>query len=293
MSKNIRIIPRLDIKGPNLVKGIHLEGLRVLGKPETFARYYYESGADELIYIDIVASLYNRNSLHEIVLKTAKEIFIPLTVGGGLRTINDIESVLKAGADKIALNTAAIRNPDIIREVVRKFGSSTIVISIEAIKQPDGTYLAYTDNGREYAGVEVLKWAKQVEQLGAGEILLTSVDREGTGLGYDITLTRMVADAVSIPVIASGGAGCMDDIKEVIIDGKADAVSIASMLHYDFIKKHPVKRELFMEEGNIEYLQSGRSFSKIKTVHLLKIKPFLLKHDITCRYSSSYETVNV
>ena len=181
MAKNIRVIPRLDIKGPNLVKGIHLEGLRVLGKPEQFARYYYETGADELIYMDIVASLYNRNSLHDIISKTAREIFIPLTVGGGLRTVEDIRNVLKAGADKVSLNTAAIKNPQIIAEASRKFGSSTILISIEAIKQPDGRYLAYTDNGREYTGMEVLDWAKRVETLGAGEIMLTSVDREGTG----------------------------------------------------------------------------------------------------------------
>src|SRR3989338_7010492 len=194
-NKNIRIIPRLDVKGPNLVKGIHLEGLRVLGRPEEFAAQYYLEGADELMYMDVVASLYNRNSLHDIIAKAAKKIFIPLTVGGGLRTIEDIRGVLRAGADKVSLNTAAIKNPEIISEASRKFGSSTIVISIEAIRQPDGRYLAYTDNGREYTGVEVLEWAKRVETLGAGEIMLTSVDKEGTGSGYDIELTRMVADA--------------------------------------------------------------------------------------------------
>ena len=154
--KSVRIIPKLDIKGPNLVKGIHLEGLRVLGKPEDFAKHYYEKGADELIYMDVVASLYGRNSLHEIVSRTAKEIFIPLTVGGGLRTIEDIKNVLRAGADKVSLNTAAIKNPSIVREASRIFGSSTITISIEAIKQPNGEYFAYTDNGREYTGIDVL-----------------------------------------------------------------------------------------------------------------------------------------
>jgi len=298
MSKNIRIIPRLDIKGPNLVKGINLEGLRVLGKPEQFARYYYESGADELIYIDVVASLYNRNSLHDIIIRTAKEIFISLTVGGGLRTVEDIRQVLRVGADKVSLNTAAVKNPQIIKEASIKFGSSTIVISIEAIKHPDGRYFVYTNNGREYTGKEVLEWAKQVEEIGAGEILLTSVDREGTGLGYDIELTKMVASAVSIPVIACGGAGKMEDVKEVITIGEADAVSMASILHYDFVKKFDVSKlnpEHFKEEGNIEYLQSGRSFSMIKTADIPSIKDYLFKNNISCRYSiDKYgEVVNV
>src|SRR3989338_3631035 len=177
--KNIRIIPRLDIKGQNLVKGIHLEGLRVLGKPEQYARHYYEAGADELAYMDVVASLYNRNSLHYIISRTAREIFIPLMVGGGLRTIDDIRSVLRAGADKVSINTAAINNPQIISEAANIFGSSTIVVAIEAIKEKNGRYLAYTDNGRQFTGIDVMEWAKRVEELGAGEIMITSVDREG------------------------------------------------------------------------------------------------------------------
>lgn len=292
MGKQIRIIPRLDIKGPNLVKGIHLEGLRVLGKPEQLARYYYELGADELMYIDIVASLYNRNSLLEIVSRTAKEAFIPITVGGGLRTISDIKEALRAGADKVSLNTAAIKEPNIIKEASLKFGSSTIVISIEAIRQPDGKYLAYTDNGREYTGIEVLEWARRVEELGAGEILLVSIDREGTGSGYDLSLTKMVSEAVSIPVIACGGAGKLEDIKDVISKGKADAVCLASMLHYDFIKKRNLDKELFESEGNIEYLKSGRSFSKIQTADLREIKDYLHKFNIGCRNFSDREVVN-
>ncbi|MBX9853403.1 MAG: imidazole glycerol phosphate synthase cyclase subunit, partial [Cytophagaceae bacterium] len=169
--KRVRIIPRLDIKGPNLVKGIHLEGLRVLGNPEYFAKYYYECGADELFYQDIVASLYGRNNLSNIIARTAKEIFIPLTVGGGIRTIEDITTVLRAGADKVSINTAAIKRPELIQEAAEKFGSSTIVVAIEAIKGTDGKYYAYTDNGREYTGIEVAEWARKVEKLGAGEIL--------------------------------------------------------------------------------------------------------------------------
>lgn len=291
MSKNIRIIPRLDIKGPNLVKGIHLEGLRVMGKPEQFARYYYDCGADELLYMDVVASLYNRNSLHDIITRTAQEIFIPITVGGGLRTIEDITSVLRAGADKVSLNTAAIKNPEIIREASRKFGSSTIVISIEAIKQPDGRYLAYTDNGREFTGIEVLEWAKKVEALGAGEILLTSVDREGTGQGYDLGLTKMVSEAVTIPVIACGGCGSLNDIKGVIESGHADAVALASVLHYEYIKRLPLPNDTFRDEGNIEYLQSGRDFSKIKPLSLREIKSHLYREAIACRHALTFEKV--
>jgi cyclase len=291
MMKNIRIIARMDIKGPNLVKGIHLEGLRVLGKPEHFARYYYESGADEIIYADAVASLYERNSLHNIVTNTAREIFIPLTVGGGIRTIDDIREILRAGADKVSLNTAAIKTPDIIREASRKFGSSTIVVTIEAIKQPDGRYLVYTDNGREFTGIEVVGWAANVEELGAGEIVITSVDREGTGKGFDVKLTKMVAEAVSIPVIAHGGAGSLEDIKAVINEGHSDAVSVASMLHYEFIKRNELTGD-YKKEGNIEFLKSGRSFSRITAAALPEIKQYLHDQEIPCRFNRTTNQSN-
>lgn len=284
MSKNIRIIPRLDIKGPNLVKGIHLEGLRVLGSPEEFARFYYEMGADELIYMDIVASLYNRNSLHDFIVRTAKEIFIPLTVGGGLRTIEDMRAVLRSGADKVCLNTAAVKNPDIISRAARKFGSSTVVISVEAIREKNGQYFAYTDNGREYTGIEVLSWVKRVEELGAGEIMITSVDREGTGSGYDLELTKVVSEAVSIPVIACGGAGSIRDIEDVITIGQADAVCLASLIHYDFISRHEGGRK-YDEEGNVEFLESGRKFSSIQPVDLNNIKSYLSCMGYMCRNS--------
>jgi cyclase len=279
---NRRIIARLDIKGPNLVKGIHLEGLRVLGKPEYFAKYYYETGADELMYVDVVASLYERNSLKDIITKTAKEIFIPLTVGGGLRTIEDITEVLRAGADKVSLNTAAIKNPMLIKEASRKFGSSTIVVTIEAIKHNDGNYYAYIDNGREFTGVPVMTWAKQVEELGAGEIVITSVDTEGTGKGYDLTLTEKIASMVSIPVIAHGGAGRVEHVRDVIQQGKADAVAIASILHYDFIKKNKVVGN-FENEGNIEFLTNKKVFSPISSANIKEIKRYLISNNIECR----------
>lgn len=279
--KNVRVIPRLDIKGPNLVKGIHLEGLRVLGKPEDFAQFYYENGADELMFMDVVASLYERNSLHDIITKTAKKIFIPLTVGGGIRTIDDIKNVLRAGADKVSLNTAAINNPNIIREASLKFGSSTIVVTIEVIKSNDGKYQAYTDNGREYTGIDALEWAKKVEELGAGEIVLTSVDREGTGNGYDLELINLVASSVSIPVIAHGGPGKLSDISDAV-NNNADAVAISSILHYDFIKKI-ISDGHTENEGNTEFLKSGKTFGKIQTTSLTNIKAHLIKNNIATR----------
>ncbi|PSK94449.1 imidazole glycerol phosphate synthase subunit HisF [Taibaiella chishuiensis] len=280
---NIRVIARLDIKGPNLVKGIHLEGLRVLGNPEDFAKYYYEQGADELIYQDVVASLFERNSLSDIITQTAKNIFIPLTVGGGIRTIEDITKVLRAGADKVAINTAAVRNPDFIRQASKKFGSSTIVAAIECIKQPDGKYLAFVDNGREETGIEALSWAQRVEELGAGEILLTSVDRDGTGLGYDVALTRMIAAQVSVPVIAHGGAGSINHFSDVVSEGKADAIAVASVIHYDALNNN-VANNGKTAEGNKSFINSGRtSFNKISGASIGQIKAQLTENNIACR----------
>lgn len=278
-----RIIGRLDIKGPSLVKGVHLEGLRVLGAPEEFAKYYYENGIDELIYIDVVASLFGRNSLEEIITKTAKEIFIPLTVGGGIRTIEDIRNVLRAGADKVSLNTAAINNPGIIKKAVRIFGSSTITVAIEVIKQKDGSYLAFTNNGREYTGVEVLGWAKKVEELGAGEILLTSIDKDGTGKGFDLDLIKMVSKNVSIPVIASGGAGKKEDVYKAVSEGQADAVALASLLHYNYLNENQKQVTEMEGEGNMEYLKSGQIFSKISMTDIKSIKSYLKQQKIACR----------
>lgn len=277
----IRVIARLDIKGPNLVKGIHLEGLRVLGKPELFAKYYYENGADELIYQDVVASLYERNSLHSIISQTAKNAFIPLTVGGGLRSIEDIKSVLRAGADKVAINTAAVKEPNLIEKASKMFGSSTIVVAIEAIKQQSGTYLAYTDNGREHTGVEVLEWAKQVEGLGAGEILLTSIDREGTGAGYDISLIEQVAKLVDIPVIVHGGPGRLSHLYEAV-QAHASALAVASMIHYDFYKKNK-DFKIDSSEGNTEFLKSGKEIQRIETHGIDEIKKHLMQSGVMVR----------
>ena len=233
--RTTRIIPRLDIKGPNLVKGIHLEGLRVLGKPSDFAKYYYEHGADELMLMDVVASLYERNSLHDIISETAKNNFIPITVGGGIRSLNDIKNILRAGADKVCLNTAAVKNPEFIKKASREFGSSTIVVSIEAIKD-NNKYQAYTDNGREYTGLDVFEWAQRIDELGAGELVITSVDKEGTGKGFDIELVAKINNLVSIPVIAHGGSGKKEDVIDLVKSSDVNSVMISSMFHYDFIK---------------------------------------------------------
>lgn len=287
---NHRIIARLDIKGPNLVKGIHLEGLRVLGTPEEFARHYYETGADELIYADVVASLYDRNSLHDIISRTAREIHIPLTVGGGIRTVEDINKALRVGADKVSLNTAAIKNPSIIRDASRIFGSSTIVVTIEVIRDPKGGWLAYTDNGREHTGVEAVAWARRAEELGAGEIVLTSVDREGTGMGFDLEILKAVSGAVSIPVIAHGGAGSPEHVRQAIAEGGASAVAVASVIHYDCIGR--LRTQGHQAEGNVEFLRSGRSFSKIKPCSLGQIKDHLRESGIPCRHARPEEAIH-
>ena len=229
---NIRLIARLDIKGPNLIKGVHLEGLRVIGDPQQFAREYYEQGADELIYMDIVASLYGRNSLTELVRRSAHDIFVPLTVGGGVRSVDDVNALLRAGADKVAINTAAIARPELITEVARRYGSQCMVLSVEAKRVAPQRWEAYTDNGREKTALDVIDWVRKAEQLGAGEILLTSVDQEGTRKGFDVDLVRAVASVVSIPVIASGGMGSVEHLIQIVGKGGADAVAMADCLHY-------------------------------------------------------------
>jgi len=279
---NIRVIPRLDIKGPNLVKGIRMEGLRVLGKPESFARHYYENGADELTYMDAVASLYGRNSLLEIVERTAREIFIPLCVGGGLRTVDDIRTVLRAGADKVCINTAAVRRPELIREASRALGSSTIVVSIEAKKRPGGGYEVYVNYGRE-TGLDALEWARTVANLGAGELSITSIDREGTGKGFDLELVSHIADSVTIPVIAHGGAGSAEDVRKVVQAGHADAVSVASILHYECVDQLKSDESHFAAEGNIDFLKRGAIFANVHPTSLRDLKDFMQHHGIPCR----------
>jgi cyclase len=226
------------------VKGVHLEGLRVIGDPHAHALRYYEQGADEILYLDIVASLYGRNNLTEVVERTAQDVFVPVTVGGGVRTLADVQRLLRAGADKVAVNTAAVRNPAFIREAARAFGSQCVVVSIEAIQVTPGHWEALTDNGRERTGLDAVEWVLRATDLGAGEILLTSVDREGTKRGFDIELTRRIATALPIPVVASGGAGSVQHVAEVVEDGRADAVAIASLFHYGILTVASLKSAL-------------------------------------------------
>jgi imidazole glycerol-phosphate synthase subunit HisF len=228
----VRLIARLDIKGPHLIKGIHLEGLRKLGEPQQFATRYYQEGIDELLYIDVVASLYNRDNIREIVQHTAKNVFIPLTVGGGIRSVDDVRELLRSGADKVAINTAVTKRPDLIREVAESFGSQCMVLSVEAKRKAPGKWEAYVDNGREQSGLDVIEWIEQGVSLGAGEILITSVDCEGTTKGFDIDLLRAVASRVQVPVIASGGMGKIEHLVQAANVGGVDAVAMAHVLHH-------------------------------------------------------------
>lgn len=280
---HVRVVPRLDIKGPNLVKGIHLEGLRVLGSPGEFARLYYEQGADELIMMDVVASLYERNSLHDIISAAARDAFIPITVGGGLRNIEDIRNVLNAGADKVAINTAAVKRPAFVSEAAVVFGCSTIVVAIESIKQSGGEYYAFMDNGRERTEKEVVSWAQQVEELGAGEIMITSVDREGTGEGYDLELVQLVASSVRVPVVAHGGAGRKEHIREVAQAADVSAVAAASIYHYRALADGSVEGGADAStEGNVEFIKRRTSFSRIAGATLNEVKRELLSAGVDC-----------
>ncbi len=241
--RHIRLIPRLDIKGPNLIKGVHLEGLRVVGDPHGYAVRYYEQGADELLFMDAVASLYGRNQLSHIIERAVQHVFVPITVGGGIRSLDDARQVLRAGADKIAINTAAIARPELVSELAQHLGAQCVVVSIEAKEQSPGHWEAYTDNGRERSGRDVVAWAQQAVALGAGELLITSVDREGTRRGFDVALLAAVAAAVNVPVIASGGMGQPAHALAAAQAG-VDAVAAADLLHYQRCSVADIKQAL-------------------------------------------------
>jgi len=226
------LIARLDIKGSNLIKGVHLEGLRVIGDPNEYAVDYYNQGADELIYMDCVASLYGRNHLSKLIDRATQDIFIPITVGGGVRSIDDVQSILRSGADKVAINTGAVQNPKLITEVANRYGTQCIVLSIEAKKISSNRWEVLTDNGREKTGLDVMDWAKIGEEAGAGEILVTSIDREGTRTGFDLDLLSAVASIVDIPIIASGGMGAPEDVISAANIGNIEAIAMADIIHY-------------------------------------------------------------
>ncbi|HZD25588.1 MAG TPA: imidazole glycerol phosphate synthase subunit HisF [Alphaproteobacteria bacterium] len=227
-----RVIPCLDVKDGRVVKGVNFVDLRDAGDPVEQARVYDREGADELCFLDITASSDNRGIIYEVVRATAEQCFMPLTVGGGVRMVEDVRRLLLAGADKVSINTAAVHRPEFVREAARKFGTQCIVVAIDAKRDGKGGFEVFTHGGRNATGIEAIGWARRMVELGAGEILLTSMDRDGTGEGFDIELTRAVADAVSVPVIASGGVGTLEHMVEGVRDGHADAVLAASIFHF-------------------------------------------------------------
>lgn len=254
MSSNIRLISRLDIKGPNLIKGIHLEGLKKVGNPNDFAKKYYQEGVDEILYMDVVASLYGRNNLQLIIKNTVKDIYVPITVGGGIKSVEDVRDILKCGAEKVAINTEATKNPDLIKKISKRFGSQSIVVSIEAKKINENKWEVYTENGRERTGMDVLEWARKIDDYNAGEILITSIDMEGTLKGFDNELVKTVSENVSIPVIASGGMGTIDHAKKVIEESQADAVAMAHVLHYNKLPLKSIRDGLISKNINVRQL---------------------------------------
>ena len=240
-----RIIPCLDVNAGRVVKGIKFQQLRDAGDPVQSAKAYDAQGADELVFLDITASSDNRGIMYDVVAATAEQCFMPLTVGGGLRTVADIEAMLRAGADKVSLNTAAIHSPELIRAASDRFGAQCIVLAIDAKREPDRkSWRVYTHGGRNPTNFDAVTWARRAVELGAGEILLTSMDADGTQAGYDCGLTAAVSDAVSVPVIASGGAGTLDHFAEVIETGRASAVLAASLFHFGTLTIPQVKQHL-------------------------------------------------
>ncbi len=239
-----RLIGRLDIKNKNLIKPINLEGLRIVGDPNKFAKKYYEEGIDEIILMDTVATLYSRNYLSKIITNITKEIFIPITVGGGVRNLEDVNILLNAGADKIAINTAAVKNPNLIKEIADQIGSQSLVISIDAKKRAKNFWEVYTNNGRDRTEVDVVDWIKKAQDLGAGEILLTSIDQEGTRKGFDYDLINLIYKNTNVPLILSGGFGDLSHIENLKRISKIDAIAIADAIHYDRFSIKTIKETL-------------------------------------------------
>jgi len=248
----IRIIPCLDVEDGRVVKGIKFKEIKDAGDPVQLAKAYNEQGADEIIFLDIGATYKSQETIIDVVERVSRKVFIPLTVGGGIRSVDDMRKLLNAGADKISMCTSAIKNPELISSGAKIFGSQCIVLSIDA-KKHEGTWHAYTHGGRQDSGLDAIKWAKQAEELGAGEILLNSIDMDGTKKGYDLDLTKTISEMVNIPVIASGGAGELSQIVDAVKFGKADAVLIASILHYGDYSISQIKKYLNENGVNVRW----------------------------------------
>ncbi len=247
----MRIIPRIDIKNNYVIKGINFEGLRKVGDPINFAKKYYNDGADEIIYVDCVASLYGQNNLAEITVNSTKDIFIPFCVGGGIRSIEDATSLFKNGADKVTVNTAAIENKSLIEQLSNKFGSQSIVLSVEAKKISKNKWQVYKNFGRDQTEIDVIEWVEKASKAGAGEILLTSIESEGLGIGYDIGLYQECEKVVNIPIIACGGFGKLDHIKELKDNTNIDAIALSQALHYEKINLKEIKQYCIKNKINV------------------------------------------
>ena len=253
---NVRLIARLDIKNNNLIKGINLEGLRVIGPAANYAKKYYFDGADELILMDSVASLYGRNHLDEVLAEIVKDVFIPITVGGGIRTLDDATKIIRSGADKLAVNTGAVANPELITLIAEKYGTQAMVLSVEAKKVQTNKWEVYIENGREKTALDVVEWVDRAVKLGAGEILLTSVDHEGMQNGFDLELMAAIKQVVNVPVVASGGMGNLQHFSNIVKTSGIEAVAVASMLHYEKTTIHEI-REYAVNNGiNVRHYES-------------------------------------
>lgn len=240
----IRLAAKIDIKSDRVIKGVRMEGLRIVGKPAELCRRYYQDGIDELILIDTVASLYERNHLTELVSEVAEEVFIPLVVGGGVRTLDDLQKLFRAGADKVAINTHAVRRPELLREATAMFGAQSVVLSVHAKRRAGGRWEAYCENARQPTGLDVIEWVKRAVDLGAGEVLLASIDSDGTMQGMDVELCRAVSERVSVPVIASGGAGSVEHLAACVSSSCVSAVAVGALLHFNRASVADVKRGL-------------------------------------------------
>ena len=268
-----RIIPKLDIKNENLVKGIHLEGLRVLGDPDYFAEQYYLSGADEIIYHDVVASLYDRNSMLPLIKQTSKKTFVPLIVGGGIRNLKQIEKILKSGADRVFINTAAINNINFIKKVISEFGASTLVISIEVVKKNKNFYCR-KDFGREETNLELIEWCKKLQNIGVVELIITSIDRDGTGEGFDINIAEKLNKHVYIDFILNGGFSKTIHFLDILNICKPSGFAIGSALHYSILNYKIGEKK---NDGNFEFLKTKKNFKNFSKITIKDIKNYLKK----------------
>ena len=278
-----RIIAKLDVKGPNLVKGINLEGLRVLGEPSNFAKYYYKNMIDEIIYHDCVASLYERKSFLKLITNTSSNVFIPVSVGGGIKNIKDIEKILSAGADKVFINSAAIKKPKFIKEATKKFGSSNICLSIETIKNQNGEFICLSNYGREISKKKLIDWFSEAQQLGVGEIILTSIASEGMGNGLDTEILELIYDKIEVPFIMHGGAGSESQIYDILKHEKVSGVAISSLLHYSLIREKNFRFNNDLDEGNTQFLRSSTQNINFKKTSIISIKKYLRKKNIQVR----------